>query len=135
MIGLFSWLNPGRWLLVAAAVAALVLGYFAWKDSIGDKREAEVVARYNEAALRATEASRKKEQELQATVTKAQTNAKIRQTKLQADANNLRAERYGLLEDIQIDSDGMVQAPYGHGLGAQIDFELIERKKLAVLSA
>ena len=46
-----------------------------------------------------------------------------------------QSQQYGLLQDIQIDSDGMVQAPNGHGLGAQIDFELIERKKLAVLSA
>ena len=46
-----------------------------------------------------------------------------------------QSQQYGLLQDIQIDSDGMVQAPHGHGLGAQIDFELIERKKLAVLSA
>ena len=32
-----------------------------------------------------------------------------------------------------VDRDGMVHAPTAPGLGAQIDFELIERKKLAVL--
>ena len=46
-----------------------------------------------------------------------------------------QSQQYGLIQDIQIDSDGMVHAPDGPGLGAQIDFELIERKKLAVLSA
>lgn len=41
-----EWLNPGRWMLYAALAAALVLGYFAWEDHIGDKREDLVVARY-----------------------------------------------------------------------------------------
>ena len=31
------------------------------------------------------------------------------------------------------DAQGMVHAPMGPGLGAQIDFELVERKKVAVL--
>lgn len=44
------------------------------------------------------------------------------------------SQKYGLIEDIHIDSDGMVHAPSQPGLGAQIDFELIERKKLAVLT-
>lgn len=44
-------------------------------------------------------------------------------------ANN----KYGLVEDIEIDSDGLIQAPTAPGLGVQIDFALIERKKLAVL--
>lgn len=46
-----------------------------------------------------------------------------------------KSQQYGLIQDIQIDGHGMVHAPDGPGLGAQIDFELIERKKLAVLSA
>lgn len=44
-----AWLNPYRWLLAAALVAALVAGYFAWADHIGDVREAAVTARYNAA--------------------------------------------------------------------------------------
>lgn len=43
------------------------------------------------------------------------------------------AQKYGLLADIEVDSHGMVRAPTAPGLGAQIDHELIERKKLAVL--
>jgi len=43
------------------------------------------------------------------------------------------AQKYGLVADIEVDSHGMVRAPTAPGLGAQIDFELIERKKLAVL--
>jgi L-alanine-DL-glutamate epimerase-like enolase superfamily enzyme len=46
-----------------------------------------------------------------------------------------KSQQYGLIQDIQIDGHGMVHAPDSPGLGAQIDFELIERKKLAVLSA
>lgn len=44
------------------------------------------------------------------------------------------SQKYGLIEDIQIDADGMVHAPSGPGLGAQIDFELIKRKTLGILS-
>jgi len=43
-------------------------------------------------------------------------------------------QKYGLAEDITVDRDGLVQAPTGPGLGAKIDFELIERKKIGVLS-
>ena len=44
------------------------------------------------------------------------------------------SQKYGLIEDIQIDADGMVHAPSEPGLGAQIDFELIKRKTLGILS-
>ena len=44
------------------------------------------------------------------------------------------AQKYGLVADIEVDSHGMVRAPTGPGLGAQIDFGLIELKKLATLS-
>ena len=44
------------------------------------------------------------------------------------------SQKYGLLEDIEIDREGMVHAPSGPGLGAQIDFELIRRKTLGVLN-
>jgi L-alanine-DL-glutamate epimerase-like enolase superfamily enzyme len=44
------------------------------------------------------------------------------------------AQKYGLIEDIEPDRQGMVHAPTGPGLGARIDFDLIERQKTAVLS-
>ena len=44
------------------------------------------------------------------------------------------AQKYGLIEDIDPDADGLVHAFDEPGLGAKIDFELIERKKTAVLS-
>ena len=44
------------------------------------------------------------------------------------------AQKYGLLEDIELDSDGNVHAFNEPGLGAKIDFDLIERKKIAVVS-
>jgi L-alanine-DL-glutamate epimerase-like enolase superfamily enzyme len=44
------------------------------------------------------------------------------------------SQKYGLVQDIQYDADGMVHAPDAPGLGAQIDFELIERQKVAVLA-
>jgi L-alanine-DL-glutamate epimerase-like enolase superfamily enzyme len=43
-------------------------------------------------------------------------------------------QKYGLTEDITVDREGLVHAPTEPGLGAKIDFELIEGKKLGVLS-
>jgi L-alanine-DL-glutamate epimerase-like enolase superfamily enzyme len=43
-------------------------------------------------------------------------------------------QKYGIAEDIAPDKEGMVHAPTGPGLGAKIDFELIDKKKLGVLS-
>lgn len=43
------------------------------------------------------------------------------------------SQKYGLVQDIEIDKDGMVHAPHEPGLGAAIDFELIDRKMLAIL--
>jgi L-alanine-DL-glutamate epimerase-like enolase superfamily enzyme len=42
-------------------------------------------------------------------------------------------QKYGLAEDLHVDRDGMVRVPDGPGLGAKIDFDLIARKKVAVL--
>jgi L-alanine-DL-glutamate epimerase-like enolase superfamily enzyme len=44
------------------------------------------------------------------------------------------AQKYGLSQDIEVDRQGLVHAPSGPGLGAAIDFDLIARKKTAVLS-
>ncbi len=43
------------------------------------------------------------------------------------------AQKYGLAEEIEVDTHGLVHAPGGPGLGARIDFDLIERRKTAVL--
>lgn len=42
-------------------------------------------------------------------------------------------QKYGLVEDIAVARDGTVKPPEGPGLGAKIDFDLIERKKTALL--
>jgi len=44
------------------------------------------------------------------------------------------AQKYGLVQDIEVDGDGLVHAPSAPGLGYPIDFELIERKQVAVLT-
>ena len=44
------------------------------------------------------------------------------------------AQKYGMLQDIEVGPDGMVHAPTGPGLGAEIDFDLIRRKTVQVLS-
>ena len=43
------------------------------------------------------------------------------------------AQQYGLVTDIEVDGDGLVHAPDASGLGYAIDFELIERHKVAIL--
>ncbi|HEX8886461.1 MAG TPA: hypothetical protein VF797_18390 [Noviherbaspirillum sp.] len=44
------------------------------------------------------------------------------------------SQKDGLARDIGIDRGSMVHAPDGPGPGAEIDFALIERKKVAVLA-
>jgi L-alanine-DL-glutamate epimerase-like enolase superfamily enzyme len=43
------------------------------------------------------------------------------------------AHKFGMLKEIDIDRDGLMHAPTGPGLGAEIDFELIARNTEAVL--
>lgn len=43
------------------------------------------------------------------------------------------AHKYGMVKEIDIDQDGLMHAPTGPGLGAEIDFELIARKTETVL--
>src|SRR5512132_1549289 len=43
------------------------------------------------------------------------------------------AQKYGLAQDIEVDRAGLVHAFEGPGLGAAIDFGLIEKKKTAIL--
>lgn len=44
------------------------------------------------------------------------------------------ANKYGLIQDLEIDSNGLVHAPTKPGLGVDIDFELIKRNTQFVLS-
>lgn len=43
------------------------------------------------------------------------------------------SQKHGLVQDIDIDTAGLVHVPDAPGIGAEIDFELIERNKIAVL--
>ena len=45
-----------------------------------------------------------------------------------------QAQKYGLVEDLEVDVNGLVHAIDQPGLGAAIDFDLIRRKTTAVLS-
>ena len=42
-------------------------------------------------------------------------------------------QKHGLVKDIEVDSNGMVHAPEGLGLGYEIDFDLIEENKVKEL--
>jgi L-alanine-DL-glutamate epimerase-like enolase superfamily enzyme len=43
-------------------------------------------------------------------------------------------QKYGLMDDIAVDDQGLVHAPTAPGLGVQIDFERIARHQVAVLT-
>ena len=43
------------------------------------------------------------------------------------------AQKYGIIDDIEPDADGIVHAPSAPGLGATIDFDLIAAKTIEVL--
>ena len=43
------------------------------------------------------------------------------------------AQKYGILDDLNPDSNGMIKAPDKPGLGANIDFDLIESKAFETL--
>ena len=68
---MMQWLNPARWLLIIAAIAAAGLGLWrldASRQQIGyDRAQAE----YTAAALKASEAARQREQDLQTQADKA----------------------------------------------------------------
>lgn len=49
---------------------------------------------------------------------------------LQPDA----AQKYGLVQDIEVDPEGLVHAPTAPGLGYEIDWELVNRNKVAELN-
>ncbi len=43
------------------------------------------------------------------------------------------ANKYGLIEDIEVDDRGLVYAPTGPGLGYEIDWELVKREHTATV--
>jgi L-alanine-DL-glutamate epimerase-like enolase superfamily enzyme len=43
------------------------------------------------------------------------------------------ANKFGLVEDIEVDSQGLVHAPMGPGLGVEIDFNWIQHNTQEVL--
>jgi seryl-tRNA synthetase len=95
-----SFLLPWRWLLFGLIAAALITGVLQLdksRQSIGYDR---AVAEYTAQALKADQAARAREQALQAKVTKAQDDSKLRETKLSADAAAARRAVSGLRDDL-----------------------------------
>ncbi len=43
------------------------------------------------------------------------------------------ANKYGLIEDIEVDDRGMVHLPEVPGLGFEIDWDLVKREQIGVL--
>jgi L-alanine-DL-glutamate epimerase-like enolase superfamily enzyme len=47
--------------------------------------------------------------------------------------NSLNNQKYGLVDDIDVDENGLVHAPSKPGLGTNIDFDLIKAKTTGIL--
>jgi L-alanine-DL-glutamate epimerase-like enolase superfamily enzyme len=43
-------------------------------------------------------------------------------------------QKYGLVEDIAVDSKGNIRVPEGPGLGVEINFDLISKTTIGVLN-
>ena len=43
------------------------------------------------------------------------------------------AQKYGLVNDIEVDADGLVHAPEEPGLGYEIDWDLVRRRQVSEL--
>ena len=101
------WLNPGRWVLYVAFVAALLLGIHTLdksRQAIGyDRAQAEHTA----AALVASEAARAKEQVLQTKVTKV--------------ANDYQAEKRRRAADAAVNADRLRELENALALAADTD--------------
>ena len=95
-----SWLSPYRWLLVAGLIAALIAGYFAWADHIGDIREIQVRKEYTDAAAVKAEENRKITAAWQKQKDEALHEANERAIKAKADADRLRATNSGLRDEL-----------------------------------
>ena len=96
-----SWLNPYRWLLYGALIAALVLGYGLWSRHMQGIGYDKATAEYTAAALVASEAARAKESAWQTQLKKAQDEATKRQTKLAVDAAAARGAADSLRDDLR----------------------------------
>ena len=94
------WLNPARWMLYLALAGALVAGYFAWADHIGDKREAKVLAKIE--TLRAAENAKNSQitADLQKRKDDALLEASNRANANKAAADNLAVVNRGLRNDL-----------------------------------
>jgi len=95
-----SWLSPTRWLLIGGLILALTLGYFAWADHIGDKREAEVLAKIEK--LRAAENAKNAQitADWQKGKDDALTEANKRAQASKAAADKLAAVNRGLRDEL-----------------------------------
>lgn len=81
-----SWLNPYTWLMYGALAAALILGAWRVHHNIDQGGYDRAQTEYTAAALKASEAARAKEQELQTKVAKVANDYQTEKRRRAADA-------------------------------------------------
>ena len=110
MTALLAWLNPGRWLLIGGLVAALLLGYFAWADHIGDVREALVVAKIEKKNAEENAKNAQITADLQKRKDDALLEANTRALENKAAADKLATANRGLRNELADQRDKLSQA-------------------------
>ena len=101
------------WVKVAAcAVLAVILliAFNVWESKIERRGYDRAQSEYTKSALVASEAARKREQDLQHNLEVAQNEARIREVALTAAADSARVERDGLRDELTSLSDRLSKA-------------------------
>lgn len=106
-----SILDPYRWVIAVAFIAACFLGIQFWKHRLIDQGYDKAVAQYAAAAVKASEKSRLATARMQKEKDDAEVAAAERMALQKRDADRLRSERDGLRRDLATSRDQLSRAP------------------------
>ena len=119
-----SWLNPGRWLLYLALLAALGVGIYRLDQSRQQLGYDKAQAEYTSAALKAEQAARAKEQELLTARTKVEAiyakHKKAAAADAGAAADELDRLRIALANAPAVNPGASASAPAGTDAGTNV---------------
>lgn len=125
------FLNPGRWLLYAALIAAVLFGIYRLDQSRQQIGYDKAVAEYEKQALAASEAARAKETQLQQTVTKIGVDHEQTKRKAAVAAANSASELGRLREQLANGSTAGENSP----TACRVDVGRVERQLLGECAA
>jgi len=103
------WLNPGRWLIVIAAVASLAIGLMVWEQKVEQGGYDRAMADVAKVTAVAAQKARETEQANAQRQKEAQDAQEKRTQTLQSALAELRIERDSLRDDLDARSRGLPQ--------------------------